>query len=524
MRPRSARIADAIQRASFLFLAVVAGGLLILAAAASLRWRVIHDTPILIYLGWLIEAHHRVPYRDFFDMNLPGTYAFFALTARFLGAADLGYRVLDLTLLAIIVVTSGLAMRPLGARVALVGGALFGLQYLGLGPAHSLQREYLMLVPLALALLALSPGTRLPSLVRAAASGALLGIAATFKPAFLIGLLPVLVYLAALGRETEERRGNPGRRVLVAIVAALAPPALAAAWLAAHGALGPFLDMARHYWPLYAQIGPLHESVTGRERMGELLWGVWAMGGKRWWLLPAALGVMRLAGPPGLDGDRRRFVRLLAALAVSYALYPAAAGQFWPYHWLPLAYLLSALGATAFASVPEGGSPLLRAVAPIALVGVFLLTGVPSPRLYDALRSAPPAPMNGRVEKIAVYLRTHLGPGDTVQPLDWTGGAVNAMLVARADLATSFVYDFHFYHHVATPYIQGLRERFVRELESRPPRIILWIETDKPWVSGAGTTRRFPALETFLADHYRIDQIGDGYVILGRTSGAEPDR
>jgi hypothetical protein len=39
----------------------------------SLGWPLIHDAPLFHYMGWLV-GQGRVPYRDIFDMNLPGIY------------------------------------------------------------------------------------------------------------------------------------------------------------------------------------------------------------------------------------------------------------------------------------------------------------------------------------------------------------------------------------------------------------------------------------------------------------------
>jgi hypothetical protein len=128
------------------------------------------------------------------------------------------------------------------------------------------------------------------------------------------------------------------------------------------------------------------------------------------------------------------------------------------------------------------------------------------------------------VDEIASYLRAHLAPGDTVQPLDWTGGAVHAMLIARAPIATPFVYDFYFYHHVSNPFIQRLRARFMAAMRAAPPRFVIQIETQKPWPGGADTTREFPELQALLATDYTVASRGDGYQILERVTTAPAAR
>ena len=95
----------------------------------------------------------------------------------------------------------------------------------------------------------------------------------------------------------------------------------------------------------------------------------------------------------------------------------------------------------------------------------------------------PTSPKNGRVDEIAVWLDTNLEKGDLVQPLDWVeGGSIHAMLLANAKLATKYMYDYHFYHHISRDYIQKLRDDFIEELKKSNPRyLISIIEPIKTW-------------------------------------------
>ena len=97
------------------------------------------------------------------------------------------------------------------------------------------------------------------------------------------------------------------------------------------------------------------------------------------------------------------------------------------------------------------------------------------------------------------------------------------MLITRARVATSFVYDFHFYHYVDRPYIQTLRSRFIGQLERAQPRFVIQVTTeDKPWPSGANTTRAFPELERILATAYAVVSRGEGYSIYELRRPAAP--
>jgi len=87
-----------------------------------------------------------------------------------------------------------------------------------------------------------------------------------------------------------------------------------------------------------------------------------------------------------------------------------------------------------------------------------------------------------RAEEIVGFLRTRLKPGETVQPLDWTGGVVHGMLAAEAPL----------------PYPDGDYEA---------------------WLRGRDTSRRFDELSRLIEDGHATAHLGDGYVIYEREVG-----
>jgi hypothetical protein len=124
-------------------------------------------------------------------------------------------------------------------------------------------------------------------------------------------------------------------------------------------------------------------------------------------------------------------------------------------------------------------------------------------------------PKEGRVDEIAGFLEANLRPGDTVQPLDWVGGSVHAMLIARVKIATPFIYDEYFYHDVNAPYIQQLRQRFMADLQRALPRFVVEVYDDGPYAepTGPNTSRDFPELRAFLAENYSIVKEGQGYRI-----------
>jgi len=126
---------------------------------------------------------------------------------------------------------------------------------------------------------------------------------------------------------------------------------------------------------------------------------------------------------------------------------------------------------------------------------------------------------DGRVARIERVLAEVVRPGETVQPLDWTAGTLHAMLRREIRIATPFLYDYHFYHHVETAAIKGLRERFLNAMTANPPAVIVEVRGDlKPQVSGVGTTTDFPELNQILSTKYVVIYDESDFRILRRSS------
>lgn len=501
-----------LERAAVALTIAAAAVPLLLTARLALRWRIMHDAPIMLYLADMVGRFHRVPYRDLFDMNTPGVYPAYALLAALTGGSDAGLRAADLALVALQMAAMAYALRPFGWRAACVGPLLHGLAMLDLAVFHALQRESLALAAVAVAVALLSPRAPGSRARRGTLAALALGVACTLKPGFALDALPFAAWLA-----WEHRAGEPRPRELAAAaVAFVAPWCALLAWLALAGGLGPFVDIVRNYWPLYARLGALHETLSDAQRPGYLLQGLAALGGHRLWFAAALVACLwTLRGVPA--GRERRFVGFAGGLLLAHALLPAVSGQFWPYHWFPLLWSLAFVSAFALWPGAGGASApqLLRRLAVIAAVAAALR--VPAPLARAAAGLPDEDPYAPRVREIAAFLEQHQQPGDLVQPLDWTGGAVDAMWRAHSRLATPFVYDFHFHHHVSTEYVQSLRARFLAAFEATRPRFVIAIETRKPWPIGPDTSHDWNELDLVLRRDYQLAAYGEGYRILVRS-------
>jgi hypothetical protein len=497
--------------------------LLFVAVVNALSWTTQHDLPIMMYTAFLFDEFGLVPHRDVFDMNMPGTHLAYLWIGKLFGYGDQGLRWADSFLLAVILGLTVLMLRRLGHRVAWLAAAMFGLAYIYSGSWMSLQREFLLLIPLLLAVLAAVsvPGEHFKR--RVLVAGICLGCAATIKPHALIGLVPIFTYLWTEGWENEKgtkQRLLEGLSLAGYMLAGIAVPVtISMIVLAVTGALGGFVSTAVNYLPLYGAMNGNYTVIDGHDRAVYLVDKVFELGEQgelRVWAVFAAAAVgfyLQMANP---SREQRRQVLLMASLAFVFALYPMFSGQFWFYHWLPLLYWLAILSSLLVAELP-GTVPVSKRWVPVAVFALLAFFLARPDKNFEPLFPEVGLDKYGRPHEIAEYIGLRLGPGDTVQPLDWTGtGVVHALLMAKAKLATPFMYDFHFYHHVSTGYNRELRARFMAALRESSPKFVV-VGKVGPFPQGEDTDRSFPELSHFINEYYRVVVEKPRYVILERS-------
>ena len=497
------------QRITTFFLILLAA-LLVAQAAFSLQWPIAHDEAPLFYEAFLMQNGH-MPYRDFFDFQMPGSYLAYSLLGILSNFGALRIRILDLAILAAISTITYFAMRRFGKATALAAVILFGLKYLQGGPSLSLQREYLVLLFISLSIwIGVSDSLTFRKRLML---GLLYGLAATLKPHAALGLLPFLLFdIADLRQRRELSLQSLTKQIIFPVTLGFAiPVSLITLYLIITHSLFPLIDIILNYVPLYTQINGEMAVTSSAERTAYLLNQLWRLGGGGLWLIPAGFGIYL---------NRNRQAYLLGSLAIIYTLYPALTGQFFPYHYIPFIYtiILVASLSTNYQPSTTNHSPFtIHYLSPVILLLTILLTVKPSQTFLRQLQGKDIAIAADRAAQISTYLEKNLEPGDQIQPLDWTGGTLLAMLENRAPIATSYVFDFYFYHHVSTPYIQSLRADFMNQLQESKPHFIIEVTAiDKPWVSGEDTTRDFPELRAFLTENYSVTMEREDYIIYER--------
>jgi len=469
---------------------------------ASRAWPLIHDAPVMHYIAWLV-AQGGVPYRDAFDMNLPGVYLLHLAVLQVGGPGDLAWRLFDLAWLAVTGALLWAYCRPVSDAVAAgAGAALFGLYHLSGGAWRAGQRDFLLCLFLLAGAYGVARGLEQAGGRLALLGGGLaLGAGMTVKPH--AGLFWLLC--AAVAAAGARRAGHAAWRAGALVLGGgLVVPALVFGWLAARGGLVPFVGVLTGYvLPLYSQVGRV--SVLGAMR-----WHTW---GRTSFGLFAGLGLLGLRAaarpwPPRL---------VLAALGALYgAVHFAIQGKGWEYQLYPLALFLCALAPAAVAR--RGDEPLPRRVglgaAPraVALVAWAVLALVLAAKGVEAREPAWIAEKARRVDALTRDLAPLVRPGETVQVLDTTAGGVHALLRMGLRQPTRFIYDFHFFHHQDDPRIGALRAELVAGLAAHPPAAVVVLEESWPDL-GYARLAAFPELARALERSFPLAVTGPGYRI-----------
>lgn len=483
----------------------------------SLFWRLQHDTPLIHYAAFLMNEFGAVPYRDFFETSWVGTFLIHAGFTRLFGYGDFAFMSANAISLGLISLATWHVMKPFGRNAASFAIALFAAVYLGHGPSITLQRDYLGILPISFAVL-ISLQTPNKSVRQQALIGFLFGCAASIKPHLAIAA-PLVVLFAAFERHGALWRKNLPSiaiEVTVAVAGFAISFGLPLLWLWQQGGFPAFWEMLTQYLPLHQSMNGQYEVLGGGALfISKVLNFGYEMA---FWTIPVGAALFIYFGPTWPKWNDHKRALYLVLLAGLYALYTWIAGKFWDYHWLPLTYFACLLTALALSDRQEGFERLpAKAAILILAVGSLAWQAKPRPLIgmvANGIQNL--TPKYGRPDAIAAHLKEHLKPGDTVQPIDWTDGVIHGMLLARAPLATRYMYDYHFYHHVSDPFVQSIRADFIKQLEIDPPRYLVEIKHGL-WPTGMDTADRFPALEAFKVG-YLIAHQGDGFTILERQS------
>lgn len=498
----------------------------------SMWWETTIDTPLFMYSGFLMDKLGMAPVRDFFTYNMPGTHVIFRWIYHFFGSSILGMRLADTLILALILVLFARILKPFGLRVVWAGTVLFGILHITLGTHVYLQRDYMALVPLQLAILSASTWFSRRERLRWFMTGLFTGLLATIKPHLMLGGLVLYAYLAidAANTANVDCRGRLFRAVKIGlwcVVGGVVPILWMIAYLAYYGVLAEFVTVLTQYFPLHADINGGHVVFDEGEKLTYRFAGVFDK--YPWDYFQLAIGVtggiaLFLTSPSGA-GNEKKYGYLLLALGAVYFVYPAIAARFYDHHYYPFR-LLSVIWI-AFCLRNWGTDTPLRVrlcsygIAGFVVVGIFYVN--------FGLLQFTPAKMDPyfQTERLTNWLRQRMQPDDTAQAIEWAFcGSTHALLRLEAKPATQTIWGEVFFHHVSNPFVRKLKGDFIRQLSESEPRFVVQTKMEMDFVDGRDCSREFPELDAILRERYFVALESTGFRVWESNTSptAESDR
>ncbi|MEO6923841.1 MAG: glycosyltransferase family 39 protein, partial [Bryocella sp.] len=426
---------------------------LALFVVRTISWPFVYDAALIRYANFLMQ-HHFAPYRDILDYNLPGSYFFDWLVVHTLGVSALAWRIYDLLLVAI----SGVAMyriaRPYSRFAGFYAASLFAFFHARDGIGQSGQRDLLItsLVLVGVALLLAKP--RKQGIMQGFLFGLLIGVAATIKPTAVVAL-PMALLLPH-----SDLRPKWRLKISAVLGGLMIAPLAALAWLYRMHSLAAFWTTLTEYIPMHAHLGNLGfwplltRCITASH--GTIL----------------ALAVLLAFSDPQRELRRIR-IFLSAGMAFGLISYLVQAKGY-PDHRYPFAAFLFLFAAIEFTHALR--SPGYRRI--LGIMGLLFGTILSVLSMERAVRDHWPA------EPVASLTRDLNALGgaaltNDIQCLDTVDGCIETLYDMRLVQRTGFVYDeFLFTSPGAVSSRQAvvreqLRERFLDQLVSRPPRVIV---------------------------------------------------
>ncbi len=446
------------------------------------RWPLVGDAPLLHY-GVLLMDHGKVPYRQFVEINMPGTYALEWAAIHGLGRGAEGWRAFDFGLMGVCLGAMVVIAWPVDWMIGLYAGTLLALIHLRDGPANTGQRDLMMTAMLLVAAAFLLYAMRRERMWAAACFGVFAGAATLIKPS---GLLFGVVFAGVM---VWRLWGMGWARYLAAATAGFAVPVAAAAWwLASRGALVDFVAANRDLVAYHASLG--------RRPLGALVVGSF----------PTLLLLVAVPAVPLFVAEkawRMWWGRVFGVGAVLGAASYVVQGKGFPYHRYPTeAFLLLLCGWMLVVGLRTKG--WMRWAAVFGLVAGGLWLGPSSAWIachYDWRNQE----FNQMLEGDLGRLGGAAALNGKVQCVDMTSGCLNVLYNMDVVQATGYLYDCYLFQPTQTAVSEAYREGFWRAMQANPPEVM--VVTDQECFSlehSWGLPLRWPKFEAMLQSQYRL--------------------
>lgn len=460
--------------------------LVIVAAAATVRWRLL-DVPLerdegeYAYAGQLM-LEGVPPYREAYNLKLPGIYAAYAVVLAVFGQTHRGIH-LGLLMInaATIVALFFLGRRVLDALAGIVAAATFALLSVG-QPVQGVfaNAEHFVLLPAVAGLLLLLRATDLEKVWSLVLGGLLLGLAFLMKQhGAVFGMLGgVYLVIHRVRRRPIDWRRTASWCALFAVAVGL--PYLATCgllWIA--GVFDTFWFWTVSYALAYVSQMPLEQVWTN------LVIGVSGLveGGTLIWVL-AGVGLSAVVWN---THARKRW--LFISLFTVFSLLAVCPGFFFRKHYfvlaLPAAALLVGVAASAVARcVSTTRTRVLRYGIAIGLAGSALAVSATQQRSF-LFRQTPAQvarttyglnPFPESLE-IARFIKANTTAADRIAVL---GSEPQIFFYSGRRSATGHIYTYGLMHR--HDFALRMQEEMIREIEAANPAMLVFVNVPASWL------------------------------------------
>jgi len=474
----------------------------------SWRWPLVGDASLIHYMGWLIERGW-APYRQFSDMNMPGSYLIELGAMHLFGMGDMAWRIYDFTLMgaagmSFLVITRR-AGSDSGWLAGLFAACLFVLVHGRDGLAEGGQRDLTMAVCLIVASAFLFIAIRKDWLWAAASFGLFSGVALTIKPT----ALPLTVaQLVLAGFVLLRRRGKLGepqslrrlRAAVATILGYLIAPVAALLFLIRQQAVAAFFANLHGLVLYYSGLGHKPLGFLLLHSISPLLPLVLL------WLAVLALRRQSMNWEHGV---------LLCGVVFGLVSYLVQARGFPYYRYTLLTFLLPLMAMDFTQAAQMQLSNLWRntahirriqtaqciALAALAFGGFFLAPQ--SAVLLHRYRWWQTDFISSLQQNLDALGGQQLS--GHVQCIDSISGCGNVLYRMRLEPANGLLVDFPLFGEQGVPFVQQTRERFAAAMNESPPQVL--VVSSALYVDGPGEYRkldRWPAFQSFLAENYTL--------------------
>ena len=451
----------------------------------TLHWQWMWDTQVMHYIVLALDRG-KVPYRDIYDINMPGSYLTEKWALAIFGPTDFGWRIYEYTLLSAMTAAMIAIAWPVDWLAGLFAGVLFTVQLGSYGPYQAAERDEVMTVLIFIAYAFLFAAVRRRTPWLAVLFGLPIGIAILIKPTALPLALCLLILLCVALR----RRAVSHWPYLLYSLAGLAIAlAILLRFLLPHRAYASFYFILTQLVPAYSALA--HPSL-------------WVMLRR---CIPAAFIVyiflaLLLAFTRARRTNWETYAIWLGAAfgAISYFVQHKG----YDYHRIALVcFVLLWVGMEFTTALRDPGPRRAIAIAGLAFGVLFMAP-------FNVRKIHAHHETNRAAFVLADDFRQIAGPqisslDGRVQCFDMVGGCLSALYRLNLVESTGFTGDTELFAPDDGKVVPYYRALMMRELHAAPPKVIVF--SNEWYVAGDYSFAKldaWPEFRDYLAQNYRL--------------------